>query len=454
MAPSLRRPRSVAHRGPGSHSDERPGPPARLPAGAEPPLPWSSRTTPLARRRPTATSLCWPGSARAVLRGPSRRQLLCLPLSPLLSPRTRVHRKQEETPAASGGRHTTLSGLQRACGVAGEGKALLEPTPTPAEQRPQLLPLPAPGRRTGQAPRSQRGPRAGSILTIFLAQSQRELSSRAGLQDPFRSSEPVGTPAQPGGEGKDTQEAGRSRAAPPSGSGACFPRGGKVQRLLCRGESCVWGVPGGTYRDPLLSGNIAPHHDPPMTRMPRKSGFARGSHRKPRAFLLARGEKQSHPTAPEVPSAHGQAGRHAPPGQEATTQQTTGLAAHGGRSKRSSPLPESPQGPAASPGSCVQPPTSEEQRGGHPGASGSTSQGPRASRGEQGRLHHEAAPRVSDRRAGHGGPGHLHLVVTSFHRAGLLRATQALCGPPITEGYAADGAETPAPHPRASTVKK
>lgn len=53
--------------------------------------------------------------------------------------------------------------------------------------------------------------------------------------------------------------------------------------MLCRGESCVWGVPGGTYRDPLLSGNIPPHHDPPMTRMPRKSGFARVSHRKPRA---------------------------------------------------------------------------------------------------------------------------------------------------------------------------
>lgn len=234
LAPSLRRPRSMAHRGPGSHSNEHPGSAAGLPAGAEPLRPWSSRSSPFARRRPMATSLCWPGNARTVHRGPRRRQLPCLPSSSLLSPRTQVHGKQEESLAASGGRHTTLWWLQRLSGVAGEGKALLELTlPPPAEQRPQLPPLPAPGRQTGgaprsqrgprpapgrqtgEAPRSQRGPRAASTLTIFLAQSQRELSSRAGLQDPFRSSELAGTPARPGGEGRGThaRPAGAGRSA-------------------------------------------------------------------------------------------------------------------------------------------------------------------------------------------------------------------------------------------------
>ena len=314
-----------------------------------------------------ATSLCWPGSARTVHCGPRRRQLLCLPSSPLLSPRTQVHGKQEESPAASGGRHTTLSWLQRLSGVAGEGKALLELTPPlPAEQRPQQPPLPAPRRQTGEAPRGRWGPRAGSTRTIFLAQSQRELSSRAGLQDPFRSSELTATPAQPGGEGKGTH-------ARPAGAGhsalgvySVVPRGGKAPGSLCRTVSRVWGVPGGACRDPLLSGNIPPHRDPLLTSMPRKSGFSRSSYRKPRVFLLTR-EKSSHPIPPEVPSAHGQMGRHAPPGQEKTAQQTTGLAAHGGRHKRSSSVPESLQGPAASPGSCLQPPPSEEQRGRHRG---------------------------------------------------------------------------------------
>lgn len=68
------------------------------------------------------------------------------------------------------------------------------------------------------------------------------------------------------------------------------PRGGKAPGSLCRTVSRVWGVPGGACRDPLLSGNIPPHRDPPLTSMPRKSGFSRASYRKPRVFLLA-GEK-------------------------------------------------------------------------------------------------------------------------------------------------------------------
>ena len=44
--------------------------------------------------------------------------------------------------------------------------------------------------------------------------------------------------------------------------------------------------------------------------------------------------------------------------------------------------------------------------------------------------------------------------MTSLHCASLLRATHALCSLPITEGDGADKAETPAPCPRASTMKK